>query len=444
MGYLSSISFRIRSALSGQDGIALLMVLVVITILTTLVVSFTETTQKHLKVTQYSKNRLQAYWAAQSGLQAATALLKMGAQASALQGKSSGADGATSPWNCESEAYQQVVPLLLANVFCESSMLEPALLLTDPNESGTEMTLSRCPSAVPILDENRKVSLFPLVTDIGTNKEATDPHRFDHLTYLLQYLLKESDFATGEEGQATGITLALANETKIDKTEAEKLAGYLVDWIDTENSTTTDPLLNSDTAEQSCPADDLPYEAKNGLLDSIDEIGLVCGFRQLPRTTIERLTRHLTAYDLETNINTATYPVLHALCAAEEGDEDEAVSEGIFQTLHFSADDESIDKIIITDKNAYTTVLADFERSLRTYLKKHTAFASDHFRVGVYGLVYNTESATVLARARLQMDLKKRGTTGSLLPGRLKTRGCGKGKRERRLAPESPGMVKGD
>ena len=36
MGYLSSFSFRTRSALAGQDGIALLMVLVVITILTTL------------------------------------------------------------------------------------------------------------------------------------------------------------------------------------------------------------------------------------------------------------------------------------------------------------------------------------------------------------------------------------------------------------------------
>ena len=32
------------------------------------------------------------------------------------------------------------------------------------------------------------------------------------------------------------------------------------------------------------------------------------------------------------------------------------------------------------------------------------------FRVGIYGLVYNTENATVLARARLQMDLKQKGT----------------------------------
>jgi len=408
MGYLPSISFRIRSALSGQDGIALLMVLVVITILTTLVVSFTETTQKHLKVTQYSKNRLQAYWAAQSGLQAATALLRMSAQASAAAGQTTH-DGATSHWNCESEGYQQIVPLLLANVFCESSMLEPALLLNDPSESGTDMTLSRCPSAVPILDENRKLSVYKLIKGkVGTPQEQTEKQRFLQVKFLLQYLLKEADFATEEGDQGIGIDPA--DETKIDIDQAGILAGYLVDWIDTENNKSAE--YNPDTAEQSCPEDGLPYEAKNGLLDSVDEIALVCGFRQLPRTTIERLTRHLTAYNLETNINTATHPVLHAFCAAEEGDEDEAVSEGIFQTLHFSADDESIDKIIITDKNAYTTVLADFERSLRTYLKTHTAFASDHFRVGVYGLVYNTENATVLSRARLQMDLKKEGRGG--------------------------------
>ena len=72
---------RVRTLLSEQDGIALLMVLVVITILASLVVSFTDTTQKHLRVTQYYKNRLQAYWAAQAGLQAAAGLLKMDPQA---------------------------------------------------------------------------------------------------------------------------------------------------------------------------------------------------------------------------------------------------------------------------------------------------------------------------------------------------------------------------
>jgi hypothetical protein len=405
MGYLSSISSRIRSALSGQDGIALLMVLVVITILTTLVVSFTETTQKHLKVTQYSKNRLQAYWAAQSGLQAATALLRMNALAQ------KDFDGANSPWNCESEEYQEFVPLLLANVFCESSMLDPALLLNDPSGSGTEMSLSRCPSAVPILDENRKLSVYKLITRIGTNLENTDEHSFKHVKYLLQYMLKEEDFATEEADQGAGISFGLGGETKIDIDQAGNLAGYLVDWIDTENNKSTG-YNNPDTAEQSCPEDGLPYEAKNGLLDSIDEIGLICGFRQLPRTTIERLARHLTAYNLDTNINTATHPVLHALCAAKSDSENEEESEKIFNLLHYDADEESIS--VLEKNKSYTGILATeiSDTDLIAHLQNHTVVASDHFRVGIYGLVYNTENATVLARARIQMDLKKRGTGG--------------------------------
>lgn len=405
MGYLSSTSSRIKSALAGQDGIALLMVLVVITILTTLVVSFTETTQKHLQVTQYSKNRLQAYWAAQSGLQAATALLKMNAQMRATTGQKF--DGANSPWNCESEQYQEFVPLLLANVFCESSMLEPALLLNDPSGSGTDMTLSRCPAAVPILDENRKLSVPKLITGLGTNLEKTDADRFLQIKFLLQYLLKEADFATEEADQGTGIDFGLAEEARISEEQAWNLAGYLVDWIDTENNKSTE--YNPDRAEQSCPEDGLPYEAKNGLLDSIDEIGLVCGFRQLPRTTIERLTRHLTAYDLETNINTATHPVLHALCAAKSGLANDEEAETIFGLLHYGADEEN--KPVIEGETNYEAILEnDVDQDLISYLEQQTAVTSTVFRVGIYGLVYNTENGTVLARARLQMDLEQKGT----------------------------------
>ena len=217
MGYLSSIFLRIRSALAGQDGIALLMVLVVITILTTLVVSFTETTQKHLQVTQYSKNRLQAYWAAQSGLQAATALLRMNAQVSAAF-RARKHDGATSPWNCESDEYQEFVPLLLANVFCESSMLEPALLLNDPTESVTGMTLSRCPSAVPILDENRKLSLSKLISNIGTNKEKTDDGHLRSCPVPAPVPAQGGGLRHGRGGSGNRDRLRPREETKINIT----------------------------------------------------------------------------------------------------------------------------------------------------------------------------------------------------------------------------------
>jgi type II secretory pathway component PulK len=373
------------------------MVLVVITILTTLVVSFTDTTQKHLQVTQYYKNRLQAYWAAQSGLQAAAALLKMDPYA----GK---AAGATSTWNCESVLYQEFVTPILANVFCESSMIEGGILLANTNLAETETTLSRCPAAVPIVDENRKLSLASLVKDTGTPKEGTDPATFRRLLYLLQTLIREEDLAPAEEQQGSDL-FSPDQETKISPEKAEELAGHLVDWMDTENNKSPDH--NPDTAEGSCPADGLPYEAKNGLLDSIDEIGLVCGFRQMRRTTIEGLTRHLTAYDVVTNINTATVPVLHAFCAQLLGELNETDSEKIYRELHPTADDESPE--IIQSETDYEAILTGVvSDDLIPDLEKSTGVKSDHFRIGIYGVVFDTESGTVTARARLQMEVRQK------------------------------------
>jgi hypothetical protein len=407
MGSPSLIACRFRSKLAGQEGIALLLVLVVITILAALVVSFTDTTQKHLQVTQYSKNRLQAYWAAQSGIQAAVALLRGASlgQQQVLGAATAGADGATSPWHYESDAYQQFVPLLLANIFCESSMLEPALLLTETGSSAADMGLSRIPSAAPILDENRKLSLFTLIGSLGTLQEATNQAAFQHLAYLLQDLLLESDFAKADDRQDAGTPLE--QETKIGIDQAMVLAGYLVDWMDSENNKSP-PEYNADAAEQGCPADELPYEAKNGLLDSIDEIGLVCGFRQLPRPVIERLARHLTAYNLTTNINTATLPVLHALCAAKLGNPGETDSGNIYRILHFDADEETLQ--IIGSSQDYTNLLGPEVSGpeLITHLQENTGFASSIFRVGIYGLVFNTETGTELARSRIQMDLARR------------------------------------
>jgi type II secretory pathway component PulK len=400
---LSPFLCRIRGILSRQDGIALLMVLVVVTLLTTMVVSFTDTTQKHLKVTQHYKDRLQAYWAAQSGLQAAAGLLIMDAQARR------GHDGADSPWNCESALYHETVTLLLANVFCGSSMLEPSLLLTETDPVEGETTLARCPRAVPIMDENRKLSLHSLVDNISSNQERTNEDTFKRLSYLLQFLVEEQDLLPPEErGDLSELELSPGTGTeKITLNRADELAGYLVDWMDTGNNTTPEPELNRDVAESSCPEDGLPYEAKNGLLDSIDEIGLACGFRQMPRSTIQRLTRHMTAYPLDTNINTASFPVLHAFCARELDDPGEIVSREIYEALHPVADQDAID--VIQDKKSVATFLGDrgVDQTLARRLEDSMGVQSTHFRIGIYGVVYDTETGTERARSRLQMDLQR-------------------------------------
>ena len=146
-------------------------------------------------------------------------------------------DGATSPRHYESEEYQEFVPLLLANVFCESSMIEPALLLTGTTPSEGETLPGLYPVAVPILDENQKLSVYGLVENTGKTNERTDEPTFLRLAYLLQYLLKEEDLAPTEGEEPTGLSFGLGEETKISEDKAKELTGYLVDWMDTENNT---------------------------------------------------------------------------------------------------------------------------------------------------------------------------------------------------------------
>jgi len=113
----------------------------------------------------------------------------------------------------------------------------------------------------------------------------------------------------------------------------------------------------------------------------------------------------MTAYEVETNINTATLSVLHAFCAELLGGEPtETDSEKIYRELHPPAEDESTE--IIEDETAYETLLEGVvSDELIDNLEKSTGVKSDHFRIGIYGVVLNTETGTVTARTRLQMDL---------------------------------------
>ncbi len=404
---------RRRSLLASQDGIALLMVLVVITILTSLVVSLTESTQRHLQVTRYYKDSLKAYWAAQSGLQAAAGILIRDAQAQRKY------DGADSPWNCESPVYQEFIGALLASVFCGNSVIEPAEVLGEAALPEGMTVPSPCPGGSAfIVDENRKLSLAHLVKSLGTGREETDPATFDRLRNLLQVLLRKQDLLPPEDqGQQGGNGLGPL-EGRIDERQARDLALHLVDWIDTERNRTSDPLYNNDAAEGTCPDDGLPYEAKDGLLDSIDEIALVCGFRRMPRTTIERLARHLTVYDVETNVNTATYPVLYALCAEATGILGEECPDAIHQRVHGSSEEEEASPF--GEAGEYGKFLTDeigMEPQERSRFQEGTGIQSTIFRIGIYGVVLDPETGTEMARRRLVVDLaRKRGRgTGQTL-----------------------------
>jgi len=396
---------RIRTVLSGRDGVALLMVLFVVVALTSLVVSITDTTQRHLHLTQYYKNRLQAFWTAQSGIQAAVALLQLDAQLQASY------DAYDSAWNCESPAYQENALVFLSVPLCGNSLIDPALTpaVEDP-ALGVAEPRARC----PIEDENRKLSLFPLVERRTQNTESTNDPVFHRLVYLLMYLLKEEDLQGPGALQQTSSVSQTATDparyTPITFPQAMALAGYVVDWIDTPaNTSQTD--LNPDRAEETCPEDGLPYEAKNGMMDSVDEIALVCGFRQMPRHVIDELGRNLTVFNLKTNINTATRPVLHAFCAQILDAQTETDSEAIRLRLH-PAQDQLPQSVITEDSVAsYQSVLGPVVSSndLIVGLQKDTGIVSDFFRVGINGLVINTSTGSVEANARVTMVVARSG-----------------------------------
>jgi hypothetical protein len=394
-------------SLRSQRGIALLMVLAVVTLLAALVVSFTDSTQKHLALTAHQKNRLQAYWTAQAGIQLAVQALSLSGQA----GKSyDGIDSAC--WHCESRCYQELVaPRLLVPLPETASYIEPALPVDTTlvkASAETAPAVLRC----PIVDENRKLSLFSLVENAGTSREKTSEEVFLRLVYLLQYVLTEEDLLPPEaeaEGTSGGVSRSGAAADRISLADAEKLAGYLVDWVDGEN--TAQGTLNPDSAEDACPSDGKPYLAKNGLLDSSEEIAMVCGFRQMPRKAIHKLLRHLTAYSLQTNINTATLAVLHAFCAQAYaapgglGNPDETDSERIYANLHPAGTDSS--PVAIQNIAEFDAVLKDWVSSPQVAQKLKTSMGvkSTCFRLGFFGLVRDPETGSEEARARVEMVL---------------------------------------
>lgn len=400
-------SFPALRPLRNRCGIALLMVLAVVTLLTALVVSFTDSTQRHLALTAHQKNRLQAYWTAQSGIQLAVQALSLSGQAS------KGYDGIdTACWHCESRCYQELVaPRLLVPLPESSSYIEPAL----PTETAfgqTSVSQGATVLRCPIVDENRKLSLFGLVENPGTDREKTSEEMYLRLVYLLQYVLTERDLLPPDRETQPSSGISAGDATgfrRISLGQAENLAGYLVDWIDTENK--AQGALNPDSAEESCPSDGERYLAKNGPLDSSEEIALVCGFRQMPSGTIRKLLQHLTAYSVQTNINTATLPVLHAFCAQAyappggAGNPDETDAEQIYANLH----PEGMDQTPVALQN-----MADFDTVLRDWvsvptvaqnLKRSMGVKSTCFRLGFFGLVRDPETGSEEARARVEMVL---------------------------------------
>jgi len=398
---------KIKKPLSSRRGVALLMALFVIVTLTALVVSFLSTTQRHLHLTRHYKNGTQAYWSAQSGLQAAVAGLQVAALQKQQVPNAGGYDGYNSCWNAESTCYQEAALALLSVPLCGDSYPQAALLPAMRDPLAVEQP-ERTPAL--IVDENRKLSVRDLVTSWGQQTEKTKEDVFLRLKYLLMVVLKETDLLSPEDRiQESGTNLSSGSGVfqPISEDQARTLAGYVVDWIDTFNNS-ADTRYNSDLAEETCPEDGLPYAAKNGQLDSTEEIALVCGFRQMQRQVIEELTRSLTVYNItNTNINTATQPVLHAFVAAQQESPTEDYSAQIYDLLHPTDEMALPEDHVVQNMGVLESFLQQhnigLDTNLTTYLKNNMGVASTIFRVGVNGVVIDPETGGVEANSRVTM-----------------------------------------
>jgi len=262
-------------------------------------------------------------------------------------------------------------------------------------------------TACLIVDENRKLGIRDLVEAWAQQTEKTNPDVFVRLKYLLMGVLKETDLLSPEdrlEGAASAISSGSETYQPISESQADELAGYLLDWVDTFNN--TDPEHNTDRAEESCPVDGLPYSAKNGKFDSTDEIGLVCGFRQVQKHVIEELARNLTVFDIQrTNINTATQPVLHAFVAQVLGATEE-YSGQIYDLLHPLDELELPEDHVVQNTNGFRDLIGlqlGLGTDVTDHLKNSMGIASTIFRVGVNGIVIDLETGGVEANSRVNM-----------------------------------------
>jgi len=395
--------------LARQEGIALLMAIFITATLAALAVSFSTSTQRHLQLTRYYKNNVQAYWTAQSGIQAAAAVLRLSRQLNLVA-----ADGYTSPWHHESFYYKETVQAFSALPLCSSSFPYPTLLpaLEDPlavSTGDTEVQTTRSPCF--FIDENSKLSLYSLVDHVNQPGEKVTETIYSRLVQLIMRLIRDTDLVAADTALET---LAGTAGQPIKEDKATALANYLVDWIDTPNNGGT---INPDVAEDACPEDGLPYAAKDGRLDSAEEIALVCGFRQIPRHVIEELCRNLTTYSLETNVNTATRPVLCAIALQSGGDEQECSD--LYSHLHPEEANEEYDlgNHLIQNEGNYASDLEKMGLSLsdgfRQALQADTGVKSDYIRAAVSGVVLDPESGTLEAESRITVVLSPQ------MPGEL-------------------------
>ena len=262
----------------GEEGVALIVVLVMVVLLTVLIVEFSYDTQVDASFAANSGDDFQAYIGAKSAVAQALGVLTEDAFAQLLEQDVPSGTGFQNLGNMDSvmEAWStEGVPL------------------GQVNEAAIRATIS---------DEYGKINLNALF-DINARLQNPDAEPVPNeavMSMLLNFFIiydAESEF----------------------EVPPEELVAAIMDWID-EDDDYTDYIGAEGAESDYYEASEIPYPAKNGQMDSIEELLLIRGFtpgvyfgdpekEQLP------LTEYLTVHGNPTgaiNLNTAHPYVLDA------------------------------------------------------------------------------------------------------------------------------------
>ncbi|MFC1889934.1 general secretion pathway protein GspK [Thermodesulfobacteriota bacterium] len=296
-----------------ERGIALILTLLIIVLLTTMVVELNYVSRIELNVTTNFRDDLKAYYVAEAGQTFWISFLQMEAQISAAmgqlaafsQGGGTGSPGGTdqssgqgsysrmSITHYESEMYASIAPLLQGVLrIGQDGYIEvpqPVSLLIiqqDPQsqQQPGQPTLDRL--ILPAIeDEESKLNVNNLV---GTNGKPDEFYK-KTLFNLIKLL-------SGDQGLA---------QTLVDN---------LVPYIDKEENNGI------------CPGTNTPYFTKDAPLDTIDELDQVCGFNAIATNlTNQEMTNfylnfkhHISVHSEKVNFNTASPEVLYAILSVDD------------------------------------------------------------------------------------------------------------------------------
>ena len=294
-----------------ERGIALILSLLIIVLLTTMVMELNYVSRIELNVTMNFRDDLKAYYVAEAGQTFWMSFLQMEAQISAAmaqfmaafnQGGQAGDGGGTnqssgqgsysrtSITHYQSEMYASIAPLLQGvlrigqNGYIDVPQPGSLLIIDDESsgESQEPQPFRQDQLVLPAIeDEESKININNLV--------GTDGQPDEFYNKVLEKLIT---LLSGDQGLAS-------NLVNIN----------LVPYIDKEENNGI------------CLGTNTPYFTRDAPLDTIDELDRICGFNAIATNLANpemtnfylNLKHHLTVHSEKVNFNTASPEVLYAI-----------------------------------------------------------------------------------------------------------------------------------